>query len=77
MAVAHLMLMAMGYDILSMGVNSLARSKYVIRQVTEGQAQQLLDRVLELHSARHIQQAVDEAMREFGVSPLLRPAAVV
>ncbi len=74
---AVLMLMAMGYDILSMGVNSLARSKYVIRQVNQGQAQQLLDRVLELHSARHIQQAVDEALREFGVSPLVRPAAVV
>jgi phosphotransferase system enzyme I (PtsP) len=74
---AVLMLMAMGYDILSMGVTSLARSKYVIRQVTTAQAQQLLDRVLELHSARHIQQAVDEALREFGVSPMLRPAAVV
>jgi phosphotransferase system enzyme I (PtsP) len=74
---AALMLMAMGYDTLSMGVNSLARSKYVIRQVTTAQAQQLLDRVLELHSARHIQRVVDEALREFGVSPLLRPAIVV
>lgn len=74
---AALMLMAMGYDCLSMGVNSLARVKYVVRQVTVAQAQQLLDRVLELHSARDIQQAVDEALREFGVSPMLRHAAVV
>ncbi len=74
---AALMLMAMGYDVLSMGVNSLARSKYVIRQVSTAQARQLLDRVLELHSARHIQQVVDEALRDFGVSPLLRPAIVL
>jgi phosphotransferase system enzyme I (PtsP) len=74
---AALMLMAMGYDCLSMGVNSLARIKYVVRQVTVDQAQQLLDRVLDLHTARQVQQAVDEALREFGVSPMLRHAAVV
>ena len=74
---AALMLMAMGYDCLSMGVNSLARVKYVVRQVTVAQAQQLLDRVLDLHTARDIQQAVDESLREFGVSPMLRHAAVV
>ncbi len=74
---AALILLAMGYDILSMGANSLARSKYVIRQVTTDQARQLLDRVLEFHHAREVQCAVDETLREFGVSPLLRSGSIV
>jgi len=74
---AAIILMAMGYDMLSMGSHSLARIKYVIRQVTTSQARQLLEHVLVLHTAKDVQRCVDEALREFGVSPMLRPAAVV
>ena len=71
------MLLAMGYDTLSMGAYSLAKAKYVIRQVTAAQAENLLERVLQLHTVKDVQQCVDEALREFGVSPMLRPSAVV
>ncbi len=74
---AAIILMAMGYDMLSMGSHSLAKIKYVIRQVTTSQARQLLEHVLLLHTAKDVQRCVDEALREFGVSPMLRPAAVV
>jgi phosphotransferase system enzyme I (PtsP) len=74
---AAIMLLAMGYDTLSMGAYSLAKAKYVIRQVTTEQADNLLERVLQLHTVKDVQQCVEEALREFGVSPMLRPASVV
>lgn len=73
---AALILVAMGYDVLSMGANNLARSKFLIRQVSLAQAQQLLDHILELHSASEVQRVVDESLRDFGVSPLLRTSSL-
>ncbi len=62
-----LLLMAMGYDVLSMSATSLPRVKSVIRSVTLAQANELLDDVLMLNDPEQIKQHIQEKMQAWGV----------
>jgi phosphotransferase system enzyme I (PtsP) len=68
-----LLLMAMGYDSLSMNAASLPKVKSVIRSVSQQWAIQLLEDVLLLDSPHVIKSCVDLALRNAGFGRYLRP----
>ena len=69
---AAVLLMAMGFDVLSMNASSLLRVKSVIRDVTLKSAKKLLDQVLKMDDPQLIRNAVDLTLRNAGVDRLLR-----
>jgi phosphotransferase system enzyme I (PtsP) len=72
---AAILLMAMGFDVLSMNATNLPKVKSVIRSVTLEQARLLLAEVMEMTYAEQIQARVIRALREAGVTRLIRPSA--
>lgn len=69
---AAILLMAMGFDVLSMNATNLPKVKSVIRSVTFGQAKQLLAEVMQMTYAEQIHARVNRALREAGVTRLIR-----
>jgi phosphotransferase system enzyme I (PtsP) len=67
---AAVLLMAMGYDSLSMNATNLPRVKSVIRFIHSDQAQSLLQQVLELEHAREVHDVLDEALQSIGITRL-------
>ncbi len=72
---AAILLMAMGYDVLSMNATNLPKVKSVIRSITLKQAKALLAEVMTMVNAEQISQRLDQALKEAGVTRLIRPAA--
>lgn len=72
---AAILLMAMGFDVLSMNATNLPKVKSVIRSVTLVQAKQLLAEVMQMTYAEQIHARVNRALREAGVTRLIRPAS--
>jgi len=73
---AAILLMAMGFDVLSMNSSTLLKVKSVIRSVTFEAAQDLLEQVLQLEDAQTIRSAVDMALYNAGVDRLLRSSRI-
>ncbi|WP_347331518.1 phosphoenolpyruvate--protein phosphotransferase [Marinimicrobium locisalis] len=71
---AAILLMAMGYDVLSMNATNLPKVKSVIRSVSLEQARSLLSEVMLLPDADQIRQRVDDTLRDLGATRLLRLA---
>jgi phosphotransferase system enzyme I (PtsP) len=69
---AAVLLMAMGFDILSMNAANLLKVKSVIRSVSLEAAQDLLDQVMQMDDAQMIRSAVDLTLYNAGVDRLLR-----
>jgi phosphotransferase system enzyme I (PtsP) len=69
---AAVLLVAMGFDVLSMNAAALLKVKSVIRSVTLKAAQDLLDQVMNMDDAQMIRSAVDLALYNAGVDRLLR-----
>lgn len=69
---AAVLLMAMGFDALSMNAAALLKVKSVIRSITLEAAQDLLDQVMQMEDAHMIRSAVDLALYNAGVDRLLR-----
>ncbi|WP_152208387.1 phosphoenolpyruvate--protein phosphotransferase [Marinobacter changyiensis] len=67
------LLMAMGYDALSMNAASLPKVKSVIRSISQEWAAQLLEDVLLLDSPHVIKSCVELALRGAGFGRYLRP----
>jgi phosphotransferase system enzyme I (PtsP) len=63
-----ILLMAMGFDVLSMNSTNLPKIKSIIRSITLVQAQQLLAEVLLLHDAKAVADCINNALIEFGFS---------
>lgn len=70
---AAILLMAMGYDMLSMNATNLPKVKSVIRAISMQQAQQLLAEVLTMASEQQIRAFLDEELKAAGVTRLLHP----
>ncbi len=68
-----LLLMAMGYEVLSMNANNLPRVKSAIRGVSLVRAQALLSRVLRMADADEIHQYLRESLKGLGLGQLTRP----
>jgi len=69
---AAVLLMAMGFDILSMNAAALLKVKSVIRSVSLGAAHDLLEQVMQMDDAQMIRSAVDMTLYDSGVDRLLR-----
>lgn len=69
---AAVLLMAMGFDILSMNASTLLKVKAVVRSMTMTGALELLEQVMEMDDAQMIRSAVDMALYNAGVDRLLR-----
>lgn len=72
---AAVILMAMGFDILSMNATSLPRVKSVIRGFSMADARALLAEIMAMSSAEAIQERITQALRDAGITRLIRPAA--
>ncbi|MBR9827904.1 MAG: phosphoenolpyruvate--protein phosphotransferase [Oceanospirillales bacterium] len=68
-----LLLMAMGYEVLSMNSNNLPRVKSAIRGVSLARAQSLLNRVLRMDDAEEIHQYLRQTLKQLGLGQLTRP----
>jgi phosphotransferase system enzyme I (PtsP) len=71
---AAVLLVAMGYNVLSMNASSLLKVKSVIRSITLDAAQDLLEQVMQMDDAQTIRSAVDLTLYNAGVDRLLRSA---
>ena len=69
---AALLLLAMGFDTLSMNASALLKVKSVIRSVSLDTARDLLDQVMQMEDAQTIRSAVDLTLYNAGVDRLLR-----
>lgn len=67
-----MLLMAMGYDILSMNATTLLQVKAVLRGITLDSARDLLEQVMAMDDAETIRSAIDLALYNTGVDSLLR-----
>ncbi len=69
---AAILLMAMGFDTLSMNASTLLKVKAVIRAITLSSAKTLLNDVMQMSDAESIRSCVDLALYNAGVDRLLR-----
>lgn len=67
------LLMAMGYDVLSMSATNLLKVKSVIRSINLRQSQELLSEVMALSDTESVNKAIEQAFDELGLSRMLRP----
>jgi len=72
---AAMLLIAMGYDTLSMNASNLLKVKSVIRQITLEQSKELLAEVLTLSDTESVHRCLEEAFEHTGLSRLLKPKA--
>jgi phosphotransferase system enzyme I (PtsP) len=70
--VAVILLMAMGFDALSMNANQLLRIKWLIRKFTMARAKQLLDEVKAMDDPLDIRYHMEAAIEEVGCAGLIR-----
>lgn len=70
--VAVILLLAMGFDSLSMNSSSLPRAKWVIRKFTMARAQELLEEVLQMDEPIAIRSHLELALHEMGLGSLIR-----
>jgi phosphotransferase system enzyme I (PtsP) len=67
-----LLLLAMGYDKLSMNPHSVARIKWVIRHVELRQAKQILQRALAFVNAKQVHSYLNEQLEQLGLGGFVR-----
>lgn len=72
---AAILLMAMGFDVLSMNATNLPKVKSVIRGVTFERAKQLLAEVMRMSNGDLIRDHITRELREAGLTRLIRPVA--
>jgi phosphotransferase system enzyme I (PtsP) len=69
-----LLLMAMGYDVLSMNATNLPKVKSAIRSVSRQDADQLLSDVMAMDDADRIQNLINERLEALGISLPAKPS---
>ncbi|MEX1198033.1 MAG: phosphoenolpyruvate--protein phosphotransferase [Pseudohongiellaceae bacterium] len=69
---AAVLLVAMGFDVLSMNASTLLKVKAVVRAMTLSGARELLEQIMEMDDAQMIRSSVDMALYNAGVDRLLR-----
>ncbi|MEH6470677.1 MAG: phosphoenolpyruvate--protein phosphotransferase [Halopseudomonas sp.] len=71
--VGAILMLAMGYDVLSMSSTSLGKVKSAIRGITLDQAQLFLDTALSFDEPKSVQQALGKMLVDAGLGRLSRP----
>jgi len=68
-----LLLVAMGYDVLSMNATNLPRVKAALRAINRPDADELLQRVLQMQAPEEIERDVQNFLQGLGLKALLQP----
>ena len=74
---AAVLLLAMGFDSLSMNATNLPKVKWLLRQINLSQATDLLEKVMRLDSPEVIDSTLQLALRNLGLSRVINPAATI
>ncbi|WP_323846621.1 phosphoenolpyruvate--protein phosphotransferase [Microbulbifer magnicolonia] len=69
-----LLLVAMGYDVLSMNATNLPRVKATLRAVRKADTEKLLQQVLQMQCPEEIEETVRAYLKRIGLKALLQPA---
>ncbi len=67
-----ILLLALGFDSLSMNARILPRIKWIIRSFTLETAQELLKEALSMHDPREVRQLLEDALEAVGLGGLIR-----
>lgn len=70
--VAVIVLLGLGYEMLSMSANSIPRVKWVIRNFSRQRAQRLVEEVMHFQHAQDIRAHLEKALEEAGLGGLVR-----
>ena len=71
-----ILLMAMGYNVLSMSATNLPKVKSVIRAITQEQAKSLLDEVVKLPDAQSVNDHMEKSLKQLGVEMSAHPLSL-
>ncbi|MFZ3154488.1 phosphoenolpyruvate--protein phosphotransferase [Pseudomonas sp.] len=69
------LLMAMGFDGLSMNATNLPKVKWLLRQISLGKAQELLAQIMSIDSPQVIHSTLQLALRNLGLGRMINPAS--
>ncbi len=75
---AAMLLLAMGYDILSMNATNLPRVKSAIRSISFDSAKDLLHNAMQMESSQQVRALLDQALDDAGISrlrPVINPVS--
>ena len=70
---AAMLLVAMGFDVLSMNATNLLKVKSVIRCITMEQSESLLEEVLKLSDTESVNRCIEMTFDRYGLTRLLKP----
>ncbi|MNQ41452.1 Phosphoenolpyruvate-protein phosphotransferase [compost metagenome] len=74
---AAVLLLAMGFDSLSMNATNLPKVKWLLRQVTMSKARELLEQLLSIDNPQVIHSSLHLALRNLGLGRVINPAATI
>jgi len=69
---AVILLLAMGFDVLSMNATSIPKTKWVLRSFSVSRAEELLAEVLSMPDAISVRRILEQAIDEVGLGGLIR-----
>ncbi|WP_079203694.1 phosphoenolpyruvate--protein phosphotransferase [Pseudomonas sp. CC6-YY-74] len=72
---AAVLLMAMGFDSLSMNATNLPKVKWLLRQISLGKAKELLAQVMTIDNPQVIHSTLQLALRNLGLGRMINPAS--
>jgi phosphotransferase system, enzyme I, PtsP len=72
---AAVLLMAMGFDSLSMNATNLPKVKWLLRQISLGKAKELLAQVMSIDNPHLIHSTLQLALRNLGLGRMINPAS--
>jgi len=72
---AAVLLMAMGFDSLSMNATNLPKVKWLLRQIKMSKARELLDQLMQIDNPQIIHSSLQLALRSLGLSRVINPVA--
>jgi len=72
---AAVLLMAMGFDSLSMNATNLPKVKWMLRQINLSKAQELLAEVMTIDNPQVIHSSLQLALKNLGLARMINPAS--
>ncbi|KAF0867458.1 phosphoenolpyruvate--protein phosphotransferase [Pseudomonas sp. LD120] len=72
---AAVLLMAMGFDSLSMNATNLPKVKWMLRQISMSKARELLDEMMTIDNPQVIHSSLQLALKKLGLARMINPAS--
>ena len=70
---AAVLLMAMGFDSLSMNATNLPKVKWMLRQISMGKSKEMLAQVMEIDNPQVIHSTLHLALKNLGLGRMINP----